>query len=147
MYERLQRLLKLCKTTEPDIKPTDEHLFSSFSSEAYQMTANVAVNYDELTEEEIADIMRRANIIWKYRRKVRNGDVDGSFQSQLEYQIENKLQKGNKIEAIKIYRTEMEKLNGKGCIPTLQQSKDWVDNFQSGLKARNLTGWGRRPLK
>lgn len=147
MYERLQRLLKLCKATEPDIKPTDEHLFSSFSSEAYQMTANVAVNYDELTEEEIADIMRRANIIWKYRRKVRNGDVDGSFQSQLEYQIENKLQKGNKIEAIKIYRTEMEKLNGKGIIPTLQESKDWVDNFESGLKARNLTGWGRRPLK
>ena len=147
MYERLQRLLKLCKVTEPDIKPTDEHLFSSFSSEAYQMTANVAVNYDELTEEEIADIMRRANIIWKYRRKVRNGDVDGSFQSQLEYQIENKLQKVNKIEAIKIYRTEMEKLNGKGIIPTLQESKDWVDNFESGLKARNLTVWGRRPLK
>ena len=147
MYERLQRLLKLCKATEPDIKPTDEHLFSSFSSEAYQMTANVSANYDELTEEEIADIMRRANIIWKYRRKVRNGDVDGSFQSQLEYQIEKKLQKGNKIEAIKIYRREMLKLNGKGNQPSLKDSKDWVDNLESGLKARNLTGWGRRPLK
>ena len=147
MNERRQRLLKLCKATEPDIKPTDEHLFSSFSSEAYQMTANVSANYDELTEEEIADIMRRANIIWKYRRKVRNGDVDGSFQSQLEYQIEKKLQKGNKIEAIKIYRREMLKLNGKGNQPSLKDSKDWVDNFESGLKARNLTGWGRRPLK
>ena len=137
MYERLQRLLKLCKATEPDIKPTDEHLFSSFSSEAYQMTANVSANYDELTEEEIADIMRRANIIWKYRRKVRNGDVDGSFQSQLEYQIEKKLQKGNKIEAIKIYRREMLKLNGKGNQPSLKDSKDWVDNFESGIKATN----------
>ena len=136
MYEKLQRLLKLCKTTEPDIKPTDDHLFSSFSSEAYQMTANVAVNYDELTDEEIADIMRRANIIWKYRRKVFNGDVDGSFQSQLEYQIEKKLQKGSKIAAIKIYRKEMEKINGKGFIPTLKESKDWVDNFECGLVAK-----------
>ena len=56
MYEKLNRLVKLCKATEPD-QPDDKHLFMPTTIDAYDMLNDVEDSYDDMTPREIKEIM------------------------------------------------------------------------------------------
>ncbi len=135
LYEKLNRLVKLAKATEPD-QPDDKHLFQPSTIEAYDLLMEVEQRYDEMRPHEIKEIMVEANKIWKFRRKVWNGDVDWNWQSQLDHELEDMLKQGAKIAAIKHYRAECEKETGTA--PSLKESKDYVDIIENNLIARGI---------
>jgi tRNA U34 2-thiouridine synthase MnmA/TrmU len=130
MLEKLNRLVKLCKATEPD-KPDDLHLFQPNIIDAHEMYNKVNVAYDSLNSEERVEIMVEANKIWKFRRKVYNGDIDCNWQSKLDSELEYLIKKGHVINAIKHYRNEIKKESGNP--PSLKDSKDYVDKMKSNM--------------
>ena len=128
MYKKLNRLVKLCKATEPE-KPDDTHLFMPTTIDAYDMLNDVEDNYDDMSLVEIKKIMIEANKIWKFRKKVYNGDIDWNWQSQLDCELEAMILQGSVINAIKHYRKEIEKETG--TIPSLREGKDYVDKMRT----------------
>ena len=128
MYKKLNRLVKLCKATEPE-KPDDTHLFMPTTIDAYDMLNDVGDNYDDMSLVEIKKIMIEANKIWKFRKKVYNGDIDWNWQSQLDGELEAMILQGSVINAIKHYRKEIEKETG--TIPSLREGKDYVDKMRT----------------
>ena len=128
MYKKLNRLVKLCKATEPE-KPDDTHLFMRTTIDAYDMLNDVEDNYDDMSLVEIKKIMIEANKIWKFRKKVYNGDIDWNWQSQLDGELEAMILQGSVINAIKHYRKEIEKETG--TIPSLREGKDYVDKMRT----------------
>jgi uncharacterized coiled-coil DUF342 family protein len=132
MLERLNRLVKTCKSTEPD-SPDDNWLFTPHVIDAHQIYYKVNHYYDSLSVEEKVEIMKQANAIWKIRRKIWNGEFDFDWQHQLESTIEELLRKGHKINAIKTYRDQMSTISDSS--PTLKDCKHWVDEFETGLIA------------
>ena len=128
MYKKLNRLVKLCKATEPE-KPDDTHLFMPTTIDAYDMLNDVEDNYDDMSLVEIKKIMIEANKIWKFRKKVYNGDIDWNWQSQLDGELEAIILQGSVINAIKHYRKEIEKETG--TIPSLREGKDYVDKMRT----------------
>ena len=128
MYKKLNRLVKLCKATEPE-KPDDTHLFMPTTIDAYDMLNDVEDNYDDMSLVEIKKIMIEANKIWKFRKKVYNGDIDWNWQSQLDGELEAMILQGSVINAIKHYRKEIEKETGN--IPSLREGKDYVDKMRT----------------
>ena len=130
MYKKLNRLVKLCKATEPE-KPDDTHLFMPTTIDAYDMLNDVEDNYDDMSLVEIKKIMIEANKIWKFRKKVYNGDIDWNWQSQLDGELEAMILQGSVINAIKHYRKEIEKETG--TIPSLREGKDYVDKIMTTM--------------
>ena len=128
MYKKLNRLVKLCKATEPE-KPDDTHLFMPTTIDAYDMLNDVEDNYDDMSLVEIKKIMIEANKICKFRKKVYNGDIDWNWQSQLDGELEAMILQGSVINAIKHYRKEIEKETGN--IPSLREGKDYVDKMRT----------------
>ena len=128
MYKKLNRLVKLCKATEPE-KPDDTHLFMPTTIDAYDMLNDVEDNYDDMSLVEIKKIMIEANKIWKFRKKVYNGEIDWNWQSQLDGELEAMILQGSVINAIKHYRKEIEKETG--TIPSLREGKDYVDKMRT----------------
>ena len=128
IYEKLNSLVKLCKATEPD-QPDDKHLFMPTIIDAYDMLNDVKERYDEMSLVEIKQIMLEANKIWKFRKKVYNGDIDWNWQSQLDGELEAMILQGSVINAIKHYRKEIEKETG--TIPSLREGKDYVDKMRT----------------
>ena len=130
LYEKLNRLVKLCKVTEPD-QPDDKHLFMPTIIDAYDMLNDVKERYDEMSLVEIKQIMLEANKIWKFRKKVYNGDIDWNWESQLDDELEVFIKKGHTISAIKHYRNECEKESG--IQPSLKDSKNYVDKLKENM--------------
>ena len=130
MYKKLNRLVKLCKATEPE-KPDDTHLFMPTTIDAYDMLNDVEDNYDDMSLVEIKKIMIEANKIWKFRKKVYNGEIDWNWQSQLDGELEAMILQGSVINAIKHYRKEIEKETGN--IPSLREGKDYVDKIRTTM--------------
>ena len=135
MYEKINRLVKLCKVTEPD-QPNDKHLFMPTTIDAYDMLNDVEDNYDDMTHREIKEIMLEANKIWKFRRKVYNGDIDWNWESQLDDELNVLIKKGHTINAIKHYRKECEKESG--FMPSLKESKEYVDKLRNTLNNKGV---------
>ena len=131
MYEKLNRLVKLCKSTEPD-QPDDKHLFMPTTIDAYDMLNDVEDSYDEMTPSEIKKIMVEANKIWQFRRKIWKGDIDWDWQNRLDNELERFILAGEKINAIKHYRAECDKESG--IRPSLSDSKKYVDKLWDKLK-------------
>ena len=131
IYEKLNRLVKLCKATEPD-QPDDKHLFMPTIIDAYDMLNDVKERYDEMSPVEIKRIMVEANKIWQFRRKIWNGDVDWDWQGRLDNELERFILAGQKINAIKHYRAECERESG--IQPSLKDSKSYVDKLWDKLK-------------
>ena len=131
MIQKLSRLVKLVRATEPD-QPDDKHLFQPSNIDAHALLMEVTERYDEMKPGEIKDIMIEANKIWKFRRKIYNGDVDWNWQSRLDDELEGFIKRGEKITAIKHYRAECEKESG--FAPSLKDAKEYVDKLSSGIK-------------
>ncbi len=135
MLERLNRLVKICKSTEPD-NPDDTWLFTPQVIDAHEMYTKVNTSYDSLSHEEKVEIMKKANTVWKIRRKIWNGEWDDVSASTLHTEIEDMIKAGAIIEAIKHYRSEMK--TSLNTDVSLKECKDYVDALREDLKRRGF---------
>ena len=142
ILHRLELLADLCETTEPDV-PSDKQLFSNHLIEVQNMITLVTniesgeVDFEPSNErEQITEVMRSSNKIWKFRNKVKNGEVDTTDHTEMIDEIEDYLAHGQKINAIKYYREEMKVRFGDQV--SLRKSKDFVDSIDDDLKRRGI---------
>ena len=142
ILERLNMLVKLCEKTEPDI-PSDTQLFTEHSISVQGMVKSVR---DLHTGKQTIDpdsernlmitIMRESNKIWKLRNKVKNGEWNDLSGAMIDEEIEDYLVEGQKINAIKYYRSEMKERFDK--VVDLRVAKDYVDMIQEDMRRRGI---------
>ena len=142
ILERLEMLESLCEKTEPDI-PNDKQLFTEHSISVQGMIKSIR---DLHTGKQIVDpdserdlminIMRESNKIWRLRKKVENGEWDDLTQIEMEEEIEDYLAEGQKINAIKYYRSEMKDRFDEEI--SLREAKDYVDQIHHDMKRRSV---------
>ena len=142
ILERLNMLVKLCEKTEPDI-PSDTQLFTEHSISVQGMVKSVR---DLHTGKQTIDpdsernlmitIMRESNKIWKLRNKVKNGEWNDLSGAVIDVEIEDYLVEGQKINAIKYYRSEMKERFDK--VVSLRVAKDYVDMIQEDMRRRGI---------
>ena len=133
IVDKLKRLVKLTRATEPDI-PDDTYLFTPNTIDAYDLLNKVEKNYDHMTNSDMVKIMSEANKIWKIRKKIWNGEWDDLPAVQLIAEVEEFIIKGQKINSIKHYRNNSEQVFGKQY--SLKESKDACDKIQEDLIRR-----------
>jgi ribosomal protein L7/L12 len=82
------------------------------------------VDRDQYTPDNLIDIMKECNWIWKKRQKVK--EVGWDKYNNIDRRIEESLRGGRKIEAIKIYRQH--KIDGgEDC--GLKEAKEHIDKL------------------
>ena len=133
--EKLSRLVKLCKSTEPD-NPDDNYLFTPHNIEAHSLIDNVQDNYGSMTNKDIVDIMKQANIIWRIRKKIYNGEWDYVSASSLHDELEDMIEAGAIIQAIKHYRSEMK--THLDTDVSLREAKDYVDALHESMRQKGM---------
>ena len=133
IVEKLKRLVKLTRATEPDI-PDDTYLFTPHCVDAYDLLNHVEKNYDHMTNSNVVEIMSEANRIWKIRKKIWNGEWDALPEAQLIAEVEDYIIRGQKINGIKHYKNNSEQVFGKQS--TLAESKNACDALQEDLRKR-----------
>ena len=135
MLERLNRLVKICKSTEPD-NPDDSWLFTPHVIDAHEIYLKVNTLYDSLNHEEKVEIMKKANKTWKIRRKIWNGEWDDVSASTLHDEIEDMIEAGAIIQAIKHYRSEMK--THLDTDVSLREAKDYVDALRDDMRRQGI---------
>ena len=142
ILDRLEMLIKLCGETEPDI-PNDKQLFSEHSISVQEMMKEVSdlhtgkQTVDPDSERNLMiNIMRESNKIWRLRNKVKNGEWDDLTQLEIEEEIEDYLAQGQKINAIKYYRSEMKDRFDEEI--SLRDAKDYVDQIHNDMRRRGV---------
>ena len=86
--------------------------------------------------EELISIMKCANRIWKIRNKVKNGEWDDLSHIEMEEEIEDYITQGQKINAIKYYRQEMNDQFGEQI--TLREAKEHIDKIADDMRLRGI---------
>ena len=124
ILKRIEQLSTLCEETEPTSKEllNMDKLFSQDLIDVDDMYLTVKDNNYSLNE--LIDIMKECNWIWKKRQKVK--EVGWDEYNHIDRRIEESLRAGRKIEAIKVYRKHRID-NGTDC--SLRQAKDYVDKL------------------
>ena len=117
IQNKLKHLSKLVEKTEPKKESMD--LFTSGQMDVYSMMVMVDEDWDKLSREEVREVMERSNQIWKERKWIESGKVDNLEEAKYRALVIDYLKQGEKINAIKIYRTN------KGS--SLREAKDYVD--------------------
>ena len=117
IQNKLKHLSKLVEKTEP--KEENMDLFTSGQMDLYSMMVMVDEDWDKLSREEVREVMERSNQIWKERKWIESGKVDNLEEAKYRALVIDYLKQGEKINAIKIYRTN------KGS--SLREAKDYVD--------------------
>ena len=142
ILHRLEMLANLCEETEP-VVPNDKQLFSNHLIEVQNMITLVTdmetgeVDFEPSTErEQITEVMRSSNKIWRFRNKIKNGELDTTEHAEMIDEIEDYLAQGQKINAIKYYREEMQHRFDERV--SLRESKDFVDSIDNDLKRRGI---------
>ena len=142
IVERLELLVKLCEKTEPDI-PDDTQLFTEHSISVQGMIKSVRdlhtgkQTVDSDSERDLMiNVMRESNKIWKLRNKVKNGEWNDLSGAVIDEEIENYLVEGQKINAIKYYRSEMKERFDK--VVDLRVAKDYVDMIQEDMRRKGI---------
>ena len=87
-------------------------------------TMYLQVDRDEYSRDDLIDIMKECNWIWKKRQKVK--EVGWDEYNHIDRRIEESLRAGRKIEAIKTYRKHRID-NGTDC--SLKQAKEYIDRL------------------
>ena len=131
IIDKLERLVKLCKATEPDI-PDDTSLFTPHTIDAHDLL-NKVEEYN-MSNSDLVEIMSEANRIWKIRKKIWNGEWDALPEAHLIYEVEDYIIQGQKINAIKHYKYNSERVFGKKY--GLKESKQACDAIQEDLRKR-----------
>ena len=145
IIERLESLETLIDKTEPDI-PNEKDLFSMHSIQTQEnidwmrsiVTRNS--NHDQDSERiKIIQIMKDSNRIWGIRNKIHNGEWDDLEMLEVEDTIKDLLSQGQKINAIKYYRSYMkEELK---VDMGLRQAKDTIDAIGRGATVDLSVGY------
>ena len=147
ILERIDSLVTLCEKTEPDYTNSNI-LFTGQYIAAQEMHAKMARiiledDDDDMavrSREEIVQVMKESNIIYKMRRKMKKWKEEGKdFTAealQMEAEIEDYLVSGQKINAIKAYRAGMKDIFSEQV--SLRDSKNHIDNVYDDLKRKGL---------
>jgi hypothetical protein len=136
VLEKLYALIGLCQKIEPNI-PTDKTpLFSGHILTAQELFDRTEKEYGFNDHFDLSEVMRQANRLWKIMNKIQNGDFEGVDKIVLDEQIEDFLTQGQKINAIKHYRTVMKE--SFGVEPTLRESKNYIDLIHEDLRHRRF---------
>ena len=107
VLKKLYTLDVLINQTEPDIMP-DSHLFSAHTIE--NQNNIMMIEEGRTTSRDIKDIMQKSNVMWTMRNKIKNGEWETlEPMYELEMELRNLCQNGNKIQAIKRYRSYMDR--------------------------------------
>ena len=142
ILDRLEMLVKLCEETEPDL-PSDTQLFSEHSISVHEMMKEIRdlhtgkQTIDPDSERDLMiNVMRESNKIWKLRNKVKNGEWGDLSHAVIEEETEDFLAEGQKINAIKYYRSEMkDRFNVE---VSLREAKDYVDQLHHDMRRRGM---------
>ena len=125
ILKRIEQLSKLCEETEPTINElmNMDKLFSQDLISVDNMY--LQVKQDEYSPNDLIDIMKECNWIWKKRHKIK--EVGWNEYNNIDRKIEESLRGGRKIEAIKTYRQHKID-NGEDC--GLKEAKEYIDKLQ-----------------
>ena len=134
ILDRFKMLIKLCEETEPDI-PSERHLFTGHLIAAKEMYDRIETGVS-VSENEIPQLMRHANKIWRIRNKIKNGEWDDLSYIEMTEQIEEYIAQNQKINAIKYYRQEMSDKFGEQV--TLREAKEHIDKVADDMRLRGI---------
>ena len=124
ILKRIKKLAELCEETEPTFNEM-MNMDKLFSQDLISVdTMYLQVDRDQYTRDNLIDIMKECNWIWKKRQKVK--EVGWDEYSNIDRRIEESLRANRRIEAIKIYRKHRID-NGTDC--SLKQAKDYIDKL------------------
>ena len=137
IIERLEMLSDLISETQPDI-PNDKMLFHHHAIDVLEEIqhirdlSNKSVTIDQDSERKaIIRLMKKANRYWVIRNRIKGGD-DNMELLEVEEHIQEYLDQGSKINAIKLYRESMKTHFNQNV--SLRESKDMIDALDSGVK-------------
>ena len=124
ILKRIERLSKLCEETEPTFNEmmNMDKLFTQDLISVDNMY--LQVKQDEYSPNDLIDIMKECNWIWKKRNKIK--EVGWDEYNNIDRKIEESLRGGRKIEAIKTYRQHKID-NGEDC--GLKEAKEHIDKL------------------
>jgi hypothetical protein len=132
ILKRIEQLSTLCEETEPTAKELMymDKLFTQDLIDVDKMY--LQVRNEKNSRDEIIDIMRECNWIWKKRLKIK--DIGWTEYNSIDRKIEDSLRGGRKIEAIKTYRQH--KIENDGDC-SLKEAKEYIDRLiiKMGLDA------------
>ena len=129
---KLKKLLDLCSKNEPTDKEMKKHfLFDTHQIQAYGMYRTIQDKFEFLTSEDLIDIMRSANILWKIQNGKLPNNTLKDWMDVMNEEIEVVMNGGNNVGAIKEYRNTMRKFTG--IEPTLRESKEYVEKYMESL--------------
>ena len=113
ILKRIEQLSKLCEETEPTFNEmmNMDKLFSQDLITVDNMY--LQVEQDEYSPNDLIDIMKECNWIWKKRHKIK--EVGWNEYNNIDRKIEESLRANRKIEAIKIYRRHKIDILGEDC--------------------------------
>ena len=124
ILKRIKKLAELCEETEP----TSHELLNMdrlFTQDLISVdTMYLQIKNDTYSRDDLIDIMKECNWIWKKRQKVK--EVGWDEYNHIDRRIEESLRAGRKIEAIKLYRKHRID-NGTDC--SLKQAKEYIDRL------------------
>ena len=107
VLKKLYTLDVLINKTEPDVMP-DSHLFSAHTIE--NQNNIMMIEEGRTTSRDIKDIMQKSNVMWTMRNKIKNGEWETlEPMYELEMELRDLCQQGHKIQAIKRYRSYMDR--------------------------------------
>ena len=125
ILKRIKKLAELCEETEPTFNEM-MNMDKLFSQDLISVdTMYLQVDRDEYSRDDLIDIMKECNWIWKKRQKVK--EVGWDEYNHIDRRIEESLRGGRKIEAIKAYRKHKID-NGEDC--GLKEAKEYIDKLQ-----------------
>ena len=125
ILKRIEQLSTLCEETEPTSREllNMDKLFSQDLISVDMMY--LQIKNETYSRDELIDIMKECNWIWKKRQKVK--EIGWTEYNSIDRKIEESLRGGRKIEAIKTYRKHRID-NGTDC--SLKDAKVYIDKLQ-----------------
>ena len=124
ILKRIKKLAELCEETEPTFNEM-MNMDKLFSQDLISVdTMYLQVDRNEYSRDDLIDIMKECNWIWKKRLKVK--EIGWTEYTNVDRRIEESLRGGRKIEAIKTYRKHRID-NGTDC--SLKDAKEYIDKL------------------
>ena len=136
VLKKLYTLDVLINKTEPDVMP-DSHLFSAHTIE--NQNNIMMIEEGRTTSRDIKDIMQKSNVMWTMRNKIKNGEWETlEPMYELEMELRDLCQQGHKIQAIKRYRSYMDR--NYNIDITLKIAKYTIDALSEQKPVDLMTG-------
>ena len=136
VLEKLHSLVVLCQRVEPDIPDEKTPLFNGHLVAAQEMFDRVEEHYGIDSRFKLGSIMLESNKLWRVMKKIDEGDFDAVDELILMEEVEDFISQGQKINAIKHYRSVMkEKFDTE---VSLREAKDYVDALHESMRQKGM---------